>query len=94
MEELTKLKSELADCRRHSDNHRRSRDYHKEQSAKFRKEIEELMNSNEFWHIQNDELSEAYNEAFRHHRGWMIYGIVITSYAIAMTVLFGWCIRI
>jgi hypothetical protein len=42
MEELTELQNKLAECRRHSDNHRRSRDYHKEQSADLREEVKEL----------------------------------------------------
>ena len=40
MEELTELQKKLEECRRHSDNHRRSRDYHKEQAADLREERE------------------------------------------------------
>ena len=93
MEELTKLKADLAECRRHSDNHRRSRDYHKEQAAKYKKAILELMDTNKFWHIQHSKLDDAYQEAHRHHQAWMTFGIIILSYAIGMTVLFAWCIR-
>ena len=93
MEELAKIQSELAQCRRHADNHRRSRDYHKEQVAKLRKEIEELMDTNEFWHIQHSKMDDAYQEAHRHHQAWMTFSFVALTYAIAMTVLFAWCIR-
>lgn len=93
MEEITKLKSELAECRRHSDNHRRSRDYHKEQSAKYRKQIEELEVGKEFWMIQHGMMEEDYQEANRHHHRWMTFAIIMTGYAIGMTVLFAWCIR-
>ena len=94
MEELSKLKADLAECRRHSDNHRRSRDYHKEQAAKYRKEIEDLNIGKEFWEIQHTKMDEAYQEARRHHQGWMTYAWIITAYAIGMTVLFAWCIRL
>jgi hypothetical protein len=94
MEEITKLKSELAECRRHSDNHRRSRDYHKEQSAKLRKQVEELSIDKEFWEIQHSLMEEDYQEAHRHHHGWMTFAVIVTGYAIAMTVLFAWCIRL
>ena len=39
MEEIIELQKKLDDCRRHSDNHRRSRDYHKEQSADLREQV-------------------------------------------------------
>ena len=93
MEELSKFKADLAECRRHSDNHRRSRDYHKEQAAKLRKEIEDLKIGKDFWEIQHSKMDDHYQESFRHHQNWMTYGLIITAYAIGMTVLFAWCIR-
>jgi hypothetical protein len=85
---------QLNECRRHSDNHRRSRDYHKEQSAKLRKEIIELMDTNEFWHIQHSKMEDAYQEAHRHHQAWMTFSIIAAAYGVAMTVLFAWAIRL
>lgn len=93
MEELTKLQADLAQCRRHSDNHRRSRDYHKETNAKLRKEIEMLTEAVSWWHTEHDQLDAELTECQRHHRGWMAFAIVMASYAIGMTVLFAWCIR-
>lgn len=93
MEELTKLQADLAQCRRHADNHRRSRDYHKEQVAKLRKDIIELQESVEWWHNEHDQLDAELSECQRHHRAWMAFSIVMVSYAIAMTVLFAWCVR-
>jgi len=93
MEEINKLKADLAESRRHADNHRRSRDYHKEQASKYKKEILDLMDTNEFWHIQHSKMDEAYQEAHKHHQAWMTFAFIITGYAIGMTVLFAWCIR-
>ena len=94
MDELIKLNAQLTECKRHSDNHRRSRDYHKEQVAKLRKEVEELMDTNEFWQIQHSKMEELYQEAHRHHQAWMTFSFVAVSYAIGMTVLFAWCVRL
>jgi uncharacterized coiled-coil DUF342 family protein len=93
MEEINKLKSELAESRRHADNHRRSRDYHKEQAAKLRKEIDLLTEAVSWWHNEHDQLDAELSECQRHHRAWMAFSIVMASYAIGMTVLFAWCIR-
>jgi uncharacterized coiled-coil DUF342 family protein len=93
MEELTKLQADLAQCRRHADNHRRSRDYHKETSFKLRKEIIELQESVEWWHNEHDQLDAELTDCKRHHRAWMVFAIIMSSYALAMTVLFAWCIR-
>jgi uncharacterized coiled-coil DUF342 family protein len=93
MEEINKLKSELAESRRHADNHRRSRDYHKEQAAKLRKEIDLLTEAVSWWHNEHDQLDAEITECQRHHRAWMAFSIVMASYAIGMTVLFAWCIR-
>ena len=93
MEELIKLQADLAQCRRHSDNHRRSRDYHKEQVAKLRKEIELLTEAVNWWHNEHSELDAELTECQMHHRGWMIFAIIMSSYALAMTVLFAWCVR-
>jgi uncharacterized coiled-coil DUF342 family protein len=93
MEELIKLKADLAECRRHADNHRRSRDYHKEQAAKLRKEIDLLTEAVSWWHNEHDQLDAELSESQRHHRAWMAFSILMASYAIGMTVLFAWCIR-
>lgn len=93
MEELIKLQADLAQCRRHADNHRRSRDYHKETAFKLRKDIIELQESVEWWHKEHSDLDAQLTECQMHHRGWMIYAIIMSSYALAMTVLFAWCVR-
>ena len=93
MEDFIKLQADLAQCRRHADNHRRSRDYHKESVAKLRKEIELLTEAVSWWHTEHDQLDHELSESQRHHRAWMAFSIVMASYAIGMTVLFAWCIR-
>lgn len=93
MEELIKIQADLAQCRRHADNHRRSRDYHKEQVAKLREEIKSLQESVEWWHHEHSELDAELTESQRHHRGWMAFAVLMASYAIGMTVLFAWCMR-
>ena len=93
MEELIKIQAELAQCRRHSDNHRRSRDYHKETNAKLRDEIKSLQESVEWWHKEHSDLEAELEDCHSHHRGWIAFGIVMASYAIGMTVLFAWCLR-
>jgi hypothetical protein len=93
MEDFIKLQADLAQCRRHADNHRRSRDYHKESVAKLRKEIELLTEAVSWWHNEHDQVDAELSESQRHHRAWMAFSIVMASYAIGMTVLFAWCIR-
>ncbi len=94
MEEINKLKSELAESRKHADNHRRSRDYHKESAAKLRKEIELLTQAVSWWHNEHDQLDHEITECQRHHQNWMTYAYIITGYAIGMTVLFAWAVRL
>ena len=93
MTELQTLQSQLADCRRHSDNHRRSRDYHKETNAALRKEIEKLNEDIEYWHTEHDLLTDDLVESKRHHNAWATIGIVLMCYGLAITVLFVWAIR-
>jgi chromosome segregation ATPase len=93
MEELAKIQADLEQCRRHSDNHRRSRDYHKETNAKLRKEIDVLQQSVKWWHKEHSDIETELMDCQRHHRGWIAFGIVASVYSIGMTVLFAWCLR-
>lgn len=93
MTEIAKLQSQLADCRRHSDNHRRSRDYHKETNAALRKEIEKLNEDLEFWKVEHDLLTDDLLESKRHHNAWATVSIVLMCYGLAMTVLFASAVR-
>jgi hypothetical protein len=93
MEELTELQNKLAECRRHSDNHRRSRDYHKEQSADLREEVKELQGVIEFWKGQHDKMDDAYVNERRSAYIWSTVSVVLAIFSIAMSVLFFWAIR-
>jgi chromosome segregation ATPase len=94
MTELQTLQSQLAECKRHSDNHRRSRDYHKETNAALRKEIEKLQEDIEYWHTEHDLLTDDLIESKRHHSAWATISIVAICYGLAMTVLFAWAVRL
>jgi CCR4-NOT transcriptional regulation complex NOT5 subunit len=94
MTEIAQLQSQLADCRRHSDNHRRSRDYHKETNAALRKEIDMLNDSVKYWHAEHDLLTDDLIESKRHHSAWATISIVAICYGLAMTVLFAWAVRL
>ena len=94
MTELQTLQTQLADCKRHSDNHRRSRDYHKETNAALRKEIEKLQEDLDFWKVEHDLLTDDLLESKRHHNAWATIGVVAICYALAMTVLFAWAVRL
>jgi CHASE3 domain sensor protein len=87
MSEIIDIKSKLDECRRHSDNHRRSRDYHKEQAAKFR---QELAITSEIADRLQDRLDNKEAEIGR----WSTALFIIGVYAIAMTVLFAWIVRL
>ena len=93
MTELQTLQTQLAECKRHSDNHRRSRDYHKETNAALRKEIEKLNEDLDFWKVEHDLLTDDLLESKRHHNAWTTIGVVAICYALAMTVLFAWAVR-
>ena len=93
MTELQTLQSQLAECKRHSDNHRRSRDYHKETNAALRKEIEKLNEDIEYWKVEHDLLTDDLLEYKRHHNAWTTIGVVAICYSLAMTVLFAWAVR-
>lgn len=93
MTELQTLQSQLAECKRHSDNHRRSRDYHKETNAALRKEIEKLNEDLDFWKVEHDLLTDDLLESKRHHNAWTTIGVVAICYGLAMTVLFAWAVR-
>lgn len=93
MTELQTLQSQLAECKRHSDNHRRSRDYHKETNAALRKEIEKLNEDLDFWKVEHDMLTDDLLESKRHHNAWTTIGVVAICYGLAMTVLFAWAVR-
>lgn len=94
MTEITNLQSQLAECKRHSDNHRRSRDYHKETNAALRKEIEKLNEDLDFWKVEHDLLTDDLLESKRHHNAWTTVSIVLMCYGLAMTVLFAWAVRL
>lgn len=94
MTEITNLQSQLAECKRHSDNHRRSRDYHKETNAALRKEIDKLQQDLEYWKVEHDLLTDDLLESKRHHNAWATVGIVLMCYGLAMTVLFAWAVRL
>jgi chromosome segregation ATPase len=93
MEELTELQTKLAECRRHSDNHRRSRDYHKEQAADLREEVKELEQLVEFWKSQFEKMDEAHNQERRSSDVWVTVSFIAISFSIAMSVLFFWAVR-
>lgn len=93
MEEIEALNAKLAECKRHADNHRRSRDYHKEASADLRVEVEELKNVVEFWQDQHRRMDDAYCQSRRHHETWMTIAIVLGIFSIGMSVLFFWSVR-
>ena len=93
MTELQTLQSQLAECKRHSDNHRRSRDYHKETNAALRKEIEKLNEDIEYWKVEHDLLTDDLLEYKRHHNAWTTIGVVAIFYSLAMTVIFAWAVR-
>ena len=93
MEELTELQKKLEECRRHSDNHRRSRDYHKEQAADLREEVKELENVIDFWKGQHEKMDNAFCEARYHHQRWMSIAIALGIFSIGMSVLFFWAVR-
>lgn len=94
MTEIAQLQSQLADCRRHSDNHRRSRDYHKETNAALRKEIDMLNDSVKYWHTEHDTLADELLESKRHHQAWMTLAMILGGFSIGMTVLFVWAVRL
>lgn len=94
MEELAKIQADLAQCRRHADNHRRSRDYHKETNAKLRKEIDMLTEAVKWWHKEHSDLETELTECQRHHRAWITVSIIAAAYGLAMTVLFAWVVRL
>lgn len=93
MQELIELQAKLDECRRHSDNHRRSRDYHKEQSADLREEVKELNGLVEFWQTQFGKMDNAYVTERRNCHVWSTVAYVAIAFSIAMTVLFFWAVR-
>jgi hypothetical protein len=93
MEELAELQKKLEDCRRHSDNHRRSRDYHKEQAADLREEVKELEGTVEFWRSQFDKMDQAYVKERRSSDVWVTVSFVAICFSIGMSVLFFWAVR-
>ena len=87
------LEAQLQKCRRNSDNHRRSRDYHKEAAAALRKDNEDLKQAKDFWIKQHELIDDAYHEAKRHHEAWMTLAIALGFFSIGMSVLFFWAVR-
>lgn len=94
MEELIELQAKLEQCRRHSDNHRRSRDYHKERVATLRNDLEEQKAITEFWQEQFGRMDQAYIVERRQAHVWSTVAYVFIGFSIAMTVLFAWAIRL
>ena len=88
MEEIEALNAKLAECKRHADNHRRSRDYHKEQAADLREEVKDLQGAVEFWKAQHTKMDNAYCDARYHHQRWMTIAIALAIFSIGMSVLF------
>lgn len=93
MEEITELQKKLEDCRRHSDNHRRSRDYHKEQSADLRENVKELELLIEFWRKQFEKMDQAYVQERRSVNVWSTVAFIAIAFSIGMSVLFFWAVR-
>lgn len=94
MEELAKIQADLEQCRKHADNHRRSRDYHKETNAKLRKEIDMLKEALAWWHKEHSDIEDELTECQRHHRAWINFSIVASVYALGITILFAWVVRL
>jgi len=93
MKELAEVKAQLAECRRHSNNHRRSRDYHKEANARLREEVRIAYEDSTFEKNlrlkTEDKLEDKEAEISR----WATALFMVGTYAIAMTVLFFWIVR-
>ena len=93
MTDIEKLQAQLEKCRRISDNHRRSRDYHKEAAAALRKDNDGQRLAKEFWIKQHELMDDAYQQAYSHHQAWMTIAIALGFFAIGMSVLFFWAVR-
>jgi len=75
------LFDKLAECRRISDNHRRARDYHKEQNAKVKQ-----LNQDNLLKLNN--ANQDYLKLQKQYYYWRLVTFAITVFALAMTVLF------
>jgi hypothetical protein len=80
------LIDKLAECKRISDNHRRARDYHKEQTAKVKQ-----LNQDNLLKLNN--ANQDYLKLQKEYYYWRSVTFAITVFALAMTVLFFHCLR-
>ena len=85
-ENMDLLTEKLAECRRISDNHRRARDYHKEQNAKVKQ-----LNQDNLLKLNN--ANQDYLKLQKEYYYWRSVTFAITVFALAMTVLFFHCLR-
>ena len=80
------LLDKLAECKRIADNHRRARDYHKEQTAKVKQ-----LNQDNLHKLNN--ANQDYIKLQKEFYYWRSVTFAITIFALAMTVLFFHCLR-
>jgi len=80
------LLDKLAECKRIADNHRRARDYHKEQNAKVK-----AINQDHLLKLNN--ANQDYMKLQKEFYYWRSVTFAITCFALAMTVLFFHCVR-
>lgn len=90
---IADLKSKLNKSQTLADNHRRSRDYHKETNAALRKELDILNDQIKYWHKEHDIISDAFLEKQGLANRLATILIVVASFSISMTVLFFWAVR-
>lgn len=80
------LYDKLAECKRIADNHRRARDYHKEQNAKVKQ-----LNEDNLLKLNN--ANQDYLRLQKEYYYWRSVTFAITIFALAITVLFFHCLR-
>lgn len=96
MEELTEievLKAKLAKCQANADNHRRSRDYHKEANAELRKDLEVAKTNKDFWEQSLFEMEEAKWTYIRKYETWRTIATVFIVFSIAISAFFFMCLN-
>lgn len=96
MEELTEieeLRAKLAKCRADADNHRRSRDYHKEANADLRAKIEVAKNQKDFWEKSLFEMEEAKWSYIRKYETWRTIATVFIVFSIAISGFLFFCLN-
>ncbi len=88
LNEIEELRAKLAKCRADSDNHRRSRDYHKEQSAELRKELEVIKKDKDFWEQSLFEMEEAKWNYIRKYETWRTVATIFIGFTVAISAFF------